>query len=65
MATTSALLTFTGGSDIYVRDRQTGVVTRESYGIGPWVRGLAFKPSISADGRFVAFEVDLVEPRPQ
>ena len=44
------------GSDIYVRDRQTGVVTRESYGIGPWVRGLAFNPSISAEGRFVAFE---------
>jgi len=41
--------------DVFVRDRQTGVTTRESYGRRAWVRGLADQPSLSADGRFIAF----------
>jgi Tol biopolymer transport system component len=45
----------TYGSDVFVRDRQTGVTTRESYGRATWVRGLADHPSLSADGRFIAF----------
>jgi TolB protein len=42
-------------TDVYVRDLQAGVTMHESYGVGPWVRGQAFYPSLSADGRFVSF----------
>jgi Tol biopolymer transport system component len=42
-------------SDVYVRDLQSGAITRESHGIAPWVRGQAYSPSLSRDGRFVSF----------
>jgi Tol biopolymer transport system component len=41
--------------DVYVRDLESGITTRESYGSAPWVRGQAFSPSLSANGRFVSF----------
>ena len=46
-------------SDVFVRDRQTGTTRRVSLGPGG-VQGndYSFNPSISADGRFVAFESD-------
>lgn len=48
-----------GVSDIFVRDRISGVTHRVSIGVGE-VQGNAasYKPFISADGRFVAFESD-------
>jgi Tol biopolymer transport system component len=43
-------------SDIFVRDRQAGTTTRVSVGQGGVQANLhSFSPSISADGRFVAF----------
>jgi Tol biopolymer transport system component len=43
--------------DIFVRDRQTGTTERVSLGAnGVQANGLSSNPSISADGRFVAFE---------
>ncbi len=45
--------------DIFVRDRQTGETVRVSVaGDGTQATGGSSKPSISADGRFVAFESD-------
>lgn len=46
-----------GGYDVFVRDRTTGATTRESVGAGG-VQGngwASFYPSISADGRYLAF----------
>jgi Tol biopolymer transport system component len=45
----------THNSEVFVRDRVTGTVTRESFGRAPWIRGLAHHPSLSADGRYIAF----------
>lgn len=49
-------LEFSGGSDVYVRDLTTGVTTRvsEAFGGGApdWV---SERPTVSTDGRFVAF----------
>ncbi len=46
-------------SDIYVHDLQTGTTTRVSVdSTGFEVDGNSFDPSISADGRFVAFDSD-------
>ena len=47
-----------GFSDIFVRDRGTGQITRVTIkGItGPVADGHSYNPSISADGRYVAFE---------
>jgi Tol biopolymer transport system component len=43
--------------DIFVYDRQTQVITRESITTGgAEANGTSLNPSISADGRFVAFE---------
>lgn len=43
-------------SDIFVRDRQTGLTTRVSVASDATeANGASFNPSISADGRFVAF----------
>jgi Tol biopolymer transport system component len=44
-------------SDIFVRDRETGKTRRVSLGLaGAQANGRSFNPSISANGRFVAFE---------
>ncbi|NEA68082.1 PD40 domain-containing protein [Streptomyces sp. SID12488] len=46
-----------GADDIFVRDRQTGVITRVSVdSAGNQVNNVSRNPSISADGRYVAFE---------
>ena len=43
--------------DVYVHDRQTGTTTRVSDGLaGIQGNGHSYSPSISADGRYVAFE---------
>jgi len=45
-----------GTQDIFVHDRQTGVTTRVSVdSAGGQAAGMSYLPSISADGRFVAF----------
>lgn len=44
-----------GTNDVFVYDRHTGVTTLESVGVPNLLYG-ARHPSISADGRFVAFE---------
>ena len=45
-----------GTSDVFVRDRQTGETTRVSLdSAGSQGNGTSWTPSISADGRFVAF----------
>ncbi|ANK91567.1 MULTISPECIES: TolB family protein [Rhizobium] len=45
-----------GTSDIFVRDLQLGTTTRVSvYSAGGEANGFCFEPSISADGRYVAF----------
>ena len=47
------------GSDIFVRDRLTGTTTRVSVYAGDIeAEGDALRPSISADGRYVAFDSD-------
>ena len=43
------------GSDIFVRDRFTNATTLVSIGLGNEANDYSFSPSISADGRFVAF----------
>jgi Tol biopolymer transport system component len=44
-------------TDIFVHDRQTGATERVSIdSLGGEANGGSFRPSISADGRFVAFE---------
>jgi len=46
-----------GKVDVFVRDRQTGTTTRVSVrSDGAGANGPSFKPSISADGRFVGFD---------
>ena len=46
-----------GTSDVFVRDRQTGVTERVSVSsAGTQVYGYSFNPCISADGRCVAFD---------
>ena len=48
-----------GTYDIFVRDRQSGETRRISVSIaGEQGNGLSWYPSISADGRYVAFESD-------
>jgi Tol biopolymer transport system component len=48
-----------GTSDIFVHDRSTGLTTRVSVdSAGRQANGPSFIPSISADGRFVAFASD-------
>jgi Tol biopolymer transport system component len=48
-----------GMFDVFVRDRQTGATERVSVaGDGTQANGQSFEPSISADGRYVAFETD-------
>jgi Tol biopolymer transport system component len=48
------------GSDIFVRDRVLATTTRISvYSGGVEGDGDAFRPSISADGRYVAFDADM------
>ncbi len=48
-----------GFSDIYVHDRTTRVTTRVSVSsAGAQGNGSSWKPAISADGRYVAFESD-------
>ncbi len=43
--------------DVFVHDRQSGTTTRVSVGSsGQEANGESFRPSMSADGRFVAFE---------
>ena len=42
--------------DVFVHDRLTGVTTRESMGPAAQGNGDSTAPSISADGRYVAFE---------
>jgi Tol biopolymer transport system component len=46
-----------GARDVYVHDRETGLTTRVSVATGGAEsnRGGSFSPSISADGRYVAF----------
>jgi len=44
-----------GVNDVFVRDRQTGTTERVSLGSDGQVGGASAEPSISADGRFVAF----------
>ncbi|MDO8614532.1 MAG: hypothetical protein Q7T33_02195 [Dehalococcoidia bacterium] len=46
-----------GVNDVFVRDRQTGATERVSLdSAGNQANGLSTKPSISADGRYVAFD---------
>ena len=46
-----------GVADIFVRDRQTGITTRVSLdSIGNEANAPSYGPSISADGRYVAFQ---------
>jgi Tol biopolymer transport system component len=46
-----------GHPDVFVRDRQTGGTTRVSVNsANNAANGFSFEPSISADGRFVAYE---------
>jgi Tol biopolymer transport system component len=45
----------TNGSDIYVHDRQTGTTELVSVGINGTQDGCSYGPSISGDGRYVAF----------
>ena len=46
-----------GGTQVFVRDRQTGTTERMSVdGAGNPANGYSFNPTISADGRFVAFD---------
>ncbi len=46
-----------GVMDVFVRDRETGAVTRVSVAsTGAQGDGISVNPSLSADGRFVAFE---------
>src|SRR5258706_128680 len=48
-----------GFQDIFVHDRQTGMTERASVGsTGTQADGQCDIPSISADGRFVAFQID-------
>jgi Tol biopolymer transport system component len=48
-----------GGRDIFVHDRQTGATTRVSVATGGGQAAAdSQRPSISADGRYVAFESD-------
>ena len=61
---TSSRATRTASSDIFVRDRQTGTTERVSVDSGgAQANGDSFDPSISADGRFVAFESVATQPR--
>ncbi|WP_086821742.1 choice-of-anchor D domain-containing protein [Allokutzneria sp. NRRL B-24872] len=57
-SSTAALapLAVAGQSNVYVRDTRTGVVTLLSKGSGVPADGPSQLPSISADGRYVAFE---------
>jgi Tol biopolymer transport system component len=49
----------TGYVDVFVHDRQTGQTTRVSVATGGGqANGNSYGPSISADGRYVAFESD-------
>jgi len=49
----------TGYVDVFVHDRQTGQTTRVSVATGGGqANGNSYDPSISADGRYVAFESD-------
>jgi hypothetical protein len=46
-----------GGTDVYLRDRQTGGIHRVSVAAdGAQANGPSFTSDISADGRFVAFD---------
>lgn len=46
-----------GFTDIFVVDTISGIVTRESVtGAGAQANGSSFRPAISSDGRYVAFE---------
>jgi Tol biopolymer transport system component len=45
-----------GASDIYVRDLVLRTTTLVSVGVGGLANGDSFLPSLSADGRFVAFQ---------
>src|SRR5437762_3520785 len=54
---TSCPGTPTGGTDVFVHDRQTGTTERVSVdSLGNEGNGSSANPSISADGRFVAFD---------
>jgi hypothetical protein len=45
-----------GKQDVFLRDLQTGITTRISVGSAGQGNGYSFFPSISSDGRFVAFQ---------
>jgi Tol biopolymer transport system component len=46
-----------GSQDVFVHDRQTGITTRVSVASdGTQGNGESYEPSISADGRYIAFE---------
>jgi Tol biopolymer transport system component len=46
-----------GSFDVFIRDRQTGQTTRASVdSFGAQANGHSFAPSMSADGRYVAFQ---------
>src|SRR5262245_8151452 len=48
-----------GSLDVFVRDRQTGTTERVSVSSGgAQANGISYQPSISADGRYVAFVSD-------
>ena len=50
--------------DVFVRDRQTGTTERVSVDSGgAQGNGDSYYPSISADGRYVAFESRATQPR--
>ncbi len=47
-----------GRSDVFVKDLQTGTLTLVSAATSGQSNGFSFNPSISADGRYVAFYSD-------
>ena len=52
--------------DVFVRDRRSGTTERVSVATGgTQANGASVSPAISADGRYVAFYVGRVEPRPR
>ena len=55
-ATNLVVLDANGASDVFLRDRTTGLTARVSVGGGTEGNDFSVTPSVSADGRYVAFQ---------